>query len=48
MRFSSKLIIVGFIVFLTTFVGIKAVNMFSDIADDSQNRIDSAFNILNQ
>ena len=48
MKFSSKLIIVGFIVFLTAFVGIKSIKMFSDIADDSQNRIDSAFSILNQ
>ncbi|MCK4500109.1 hypothetical protein KAU11_06390 [Candidatus Babeliales bacterium] len=48
MRFSSKLIVIGFIVFLTGFVGIKAVNMFSDIADNNQNRIDSAFLMLNK
>lgn len=48
MRFSSKLITIGIVVFLTLFVGIKAVNMFSGIADDSQNRIDIAFSVLNK
>lgn len=48
MKFSSKLIIIGFVVFLTLVVGIKAVNSFSALAENSQNRIDNAFNILNQ
>lgn len=48
MRFSSKLIIIGFIVILALIVGIKSVNMFNDIADNSQNRIDKAFDVLNQ
>jgi len=48
MKFSSKIIIIGFVVFLTIFIGIKAGKMFSNIADENQNRIDNAFNILNK
>lgn len=48
MKFSSKLIIIGFVVFLTLLVGIKAVNYFNSIADENQNRIDKTFEILNQ
>jgi hypothetical protein len=42
------MLIVGFIVFITLIVGIKAVNHFNDIAENQQNKIDNAFNILNQ
>ena len=48
MKFSSKLIAVVFVVGLTLFVGIKAVNMFSDFAENEQNRIDKTFSVLNK
>jgi len=48
MRFSSKLIVIGFVVLLTLIIGIKAVKTFDSLADESQNRIDKVFDVLNQ
>ena len=46
MRFSSKLIIIGFVVLLTLIVGIKAVKTFDSLAENQQTKIDNAFNVL--
>lgn len=48
MRFSSKLLIIGFVLFWIIFAGIKAGKSVEKLSKQNEQRINKAFDILKE